>query len=1069
MKVCTKRLSIRILSILLLGELSLGGLFLHNGVKATAAETEEIATTNLLTTTASVESENGLCVSSNSAYEGEIAGVFKGDTSLKFKFPEVFADLNDDKMPDTFYGDFKFTITDATDDSNCFDVVYYNSAFMSGSTPYYYTCVYVQYGNETRTTSNNSDTDWTTAKKYSDARSSFGPFLLSYGGNELGGKNLSTYYEKDGLLDLVWTDGVLSVKATGCDNNWTQRTIAAFDGTRAFEKGVSWGLPKMDFENGYKISFSSNVTLANAYDADTNKLQAATVTDKGTDVCFKAIVSNGTSYDLTTESMTAPSFYTEYLAWAKNNPTEEVKITDLLETTGTATANEGLRVSSENAYTGTFKGVFLGDTTLKFTFPESYTDAGDKTPDAFYGDFKFTITDATDDSNYFDIIYYNSAFVNGTTPLYYTCVYVRYGNETRTTSNNSDTEWTTAKKYSDARSSFGPFLLSYGGNPNGGKDWSKYYNEVGVLNLIWDANGVLSVKATGCDNNWKQRTIAAFDGTAAFEKGASWGLPKMNFENGYKISFSSDVTSAITYDADVDANKLQAIPVPDKGTDVCFKEISGTNLSAGTNVKSTYKYETEFENATVLGTDVYIPQNEAIGLKGVYTHAYGESWYKQFVEIDIEQTVDVSTVGEKSLTITDDTWKDTPLGEVSKTYTVHVEQPYTLTIDSCNGEKPESIVHSEHTTNRITEPENPERLFWVFDGWEIDNEEWSGDVSKFYGKNVTLKARWRDVDAPTIRLNGVNDVTYVAKGTSITVGKADVVAGDAAQNDTVSVKWALKEPNETEFTELTVETLTLNTVGSYVIRYTATDGAGYTATCERTVEVCERNVPTLTVEEGFKTQTNPGLTIAFANVTAKNVDGEVLDTTVTVVKDGVLIENDGTSFKPISVGEYTVTFLATDKAPYEYLQSIYSYTIVVLKDDVAPEIGNEFTDMTVKKNEKVTIPTVTATDNVSGNVPVEVSVYYGTQKIQLTNGVFTADQEGTYRVVLIAEDEEGNRAEKTVYVTVKTETSGGTGAGCSGCGTSGDLGLPIGLLMMMGSFVFGKNIMMKKMKRKENI
>ena len=164
-----------------------------------------------------------------------------------------------------------------------------------------------------------------------------------------------------------------------------------------------------------------------------------------------------------------------------------------------------------------------------------------------------------------------------------------------------------------------------------------------------------------------------------------------------------------------------------------------------------------------------------------------------------------------------------------------------------------------------------------------------------------------------------------------------------------------------------------------------------------------------------------------------------------------------------------VTFFAADKAPYESLQSIYSYTVVVLKDDVAPEIGDEFTDMTVKKNEQVTIPTLTATDNVSGSVPVAVSVYYGTQKIQLTNGKFTADQEGTYRVLLVAEDEAGNRTEKTVYVTVEMGTNGGNGGGCSGCGASGDLGLPMGLLMIAGSFVFGKNIMMKKMKRKEKI
>ena len=188
-----------------------------------------------------------------------------------------------------------------------------------------------------------------------------------------------------------------------------------------------------------------------------------------------------------------------------------------------------------------------------------------------------------------------------------------------------------------------------------------------------------------------------------------------------------------------------------------------------------------------------------------------------------------------------------------------------------------------------------------------------------------------------------------------------------------------------------------------------------------------------------------------------------------VVKDGVLIELEGTSFVPTSMGEYTVTFFTSDKAPYDNLQSVYSYTVVVVQDDVAPEIGDEFTDMTVKPNATVTIPTITATDNVSGNVIVEVSVYYGTQKITLTNNSFKADQMGTYLVLLVAEDEAGNKTEKTVYVTVEVEEVQGGGCNCSSPSAGGGLGLPMGLLMMMGTFVFGKNLMMKKLKRKENI
>ena len=296
------------------------------------------------------------------------------------------------------------------------------------------------------------------------------------------------------------------------------------------------------------------------------------------------------------------------------------------------------------------------------------------------------------------------------------------------------------------------------------------------------------------------------------------------------------------------------------------------------------------------------------------------------------------------------------------------------------------------------------------------------------------------------------------------------MAGDDAQNDNVTITIELKKPNETEFSIINdAYALGLSSLGSYVIRYTVTDPAGYSATCERTVEVFERNAPTFTVEEGVSTQTHPGLAIDLATVTAKNQDGETLTVNVSIVKDGVLIEFNGNSFVPETMGEYTVTYFTSDKAPYDKLQSIYSYTIEVVEDDVAPEIGDEFTDMTVQPNTVVTIPTITATDNVTENIVVEVSVYYGTQKITLTDNSFKAEQAGTYRVLLVAEDEAGNKTEKTVYVTVELVQIQNGGCNCSSTSAGGGLGLPMGLLMMAGAFVFGKNIMMKKLKRKESI
>lgn len=725
---------------------------------------------------------------------------------------------------------------------------------------------------------------------------------------------------------------------------------------------------------------------------------------------------------------------------------ESVKATDLLDTTAKVTQDEnGLCVSSDTPYEGTFDSTFMGDTTFKFTFPEEFKDA-------YYGDFTFRVTDAKDENNYFDITYYVTSRTS-----HYTGLYVKYEKELRMVF-HTGRAWYNVKKENYVNSRVAPSFFSYCG-PDGTMNGDR----VGILSLVWN-DGVLSIQANSPNIGYvatKMVTQAAFDGT--YDTGApnngfvdqkAWGLPKLDFEDGYKISISSSFEYKDT---------------TDKATDVCFKEIAGVDFLTTTTVTPSYTYKTTFENAVVSGDNVYIPQNEEIGkIALTYVCGYGNGGWGMKETVNINESIDVSTVGTKDFTITNDAWKDTPLGAISKTYKVHVETPYTLTFDVQGGEAIEKIVHSDHTENRIS-VSNPQRLFWKFDGWYIGDKKWSGKESDLYGKDVTLTAHWLDLDAPTIFLNGVNDKTYQTKGTTVTIGQADVVAGDDAQNDKIVITLALKKPNENAFTAITdAYALTLDTIGSYVIQYTVTDPAGYTATCERSIEVFERNAPTLTVEEGYAKYANLESKVNFAMATAKNADGEELEITISVVKDGKLIENDGKSFVPTEMGEYTVTLFTADKAPYDKLQSIYTYAIVVIQDDVAPEIGNEFTDITVKRNTQVTIPTITVTDNISENVTLEVFVYYGTQKIELTNNSFKADQEGSYRVLLVAKDGAGNRTEKTVYVTVPAEATNG-GCGCSCSNASGGLGLPMGLLMLAGSFVFCKNIMMKKMGRKENI
>lgn len=233
----------------------------------TAQEWSTIQTTRFIHTAANVTQEKGgLRISSEDAYKATFKGVFTGDSTLKFKFPETF---DEDAG---LYGDFTVRITDATDDDNYFEIKYYVSGKNNN-----YTGVYVQYGDDIRQCHQDGTTWYTQIQKNKDTVA-YAPSFLS--------QNSATYGDREGILSIVWSDDVLAVQAnTGLNGNATlMRTIAAFDGTNSFVDQESWGLPKINFKKGYTIAVSSSFE-----DKDTR--------DHGSDVLFSSMENNGVTYD----------------------------------------------------------------------------------------------------------------------------------------------------------------------------------------------------------------------------------------------------------------------------------------------------------------------------------------------------------------------------------------------------------------------------------------------------------------------------------------------------------------------------------------------------------------------------------------------------------------------------------------------------------------------------------------------------------------------------------------------------------------------------------------------------
>lgn len=637
----------------------LGVFALKTESTAVAQEAENVGATSLFSISASanISSDLGVRISSDSPYSGEIKGIFKGDAALKFRFPEEYTDW--------WGGDFRVRVTDVNDTANYFEVYYRGN---TDGDKYHHTQGYVEYNGQIR-----SSRYYQATAQYYNAYQGWGNAVVAPAFRNTQGKTYGTV-TKEGVLSFVWTGDVLSV-TTNSTLSDTTRTLAAFDGTEEYVSGTSWGLPKLNFANGYVISVSSSFTNANT-------------TDKATDVLFTSVQNGDEICDLTATEFTAPSFYTEYLKWKTINPSVKEDITKLVKTSGTASAENGLRISSNNAYTGTLEGKFYGNTTLKFDFPE-------ENEEWWSGYFVVRFSDALDATNYFEVEYRNVD-----EQYKYTGAFAVYKGQVRTSRYyQSDNAW---------RSSYvkGEYALC---SPTFGNVDGRA--QEGVLSLVWE-NDVLQVKVSHFTNG-SMRTIAAFDGTNEFVSGTSWGLPKLNFENGYVISFSSEFVHKAT---------------EDKGTDVCFSEIAGIQLAAQSQVSVEYNFETEFENPIIEKGVLYIPQNEDVGnITAIYTRYFsGKSWFTRET-VDITQDIDTSVVGEKTIVIEDDAWKDTPLGEVRRTYVLQVETPYTLTFDTNGGEEIPSIIHSGHTTDRIIVKE-AEKLFWQFDGWYIGTEKYDGNL-----------------------------------------------------------------------------------------------------------------------------------------------------------------------------------------------------------------------------------------------------------------------------------------------------------------------------------------------------
>ncbi len=519
--------------------------------------------------------------------------------------------------------------------------------------------------------------------------------------------------ETAGTFTLDWdTDGVLTVKApllkqgnattsTAADKYKADATIATFNGDETD------GLPKIAFEDGYKISFVSNscqdvlftqiggtdltteATTPSWYQADAadsssvystatvmldGKVQGAypenkaislpsarwlTNTDQG-DASLTVVDAQNKTVD-PANGLSAGTYTAIYTGGATDVKGNVVRIpfavksglftavndavaseTGTVQTLATVGRHTGTLVSADGAYNGQINGVFTDGAKVEFLLPSI------KNLKANTFNLTFKVEDVANASNYFEIIYYfvdSTKTAGGSDGVTMVVKYVDNGEEQYRAyyynmNNSTGCFGIASNDVVDIANNKGTDEIRSVVQPgsNGRKSYFKlgWEDDVFCVYAPQTRSGTNSMYINGYS---KDVALAKFDGTSSastptdFDScsvdgtGNSYGLPKIAFDNGYKISFTSETKQSILFTeiAGDDAPVDLALDFADGGysngmpgwygnykalSETVQAEINGATLSLSTDIAvrfyveadklATYeesKFETTFNGA----------------------------------------------------------------------------------------------------------------------------------------------------------------------------------------------------------------------------------------------------------------------------------------------------------------------------------------------------------------------------------------------------------------------------------------------------------------------------------------
>lgn len=641
---------------------------------------------------------------------------------------------------------------------------------------------------------------------------------------------------------------------------------------------------------------------------------------------------------------------------------------------------------TDKPYNAEIGGVFENKFSVKFKLK---AQAGKYSRDDNAISFRFT--DVTDPSVYFSVVYYlseKSESTFGVAVVYNDGKEILYRSALTGGGNTCDPAEAT---------NFAPILR--GSEPNG-------YGEATLT--VEKIRGVYKVFAEGKDG--KAYTVAAFDGSYdgernnhGFTPSGKWGLPKLSFENGFKVSVCSYC----------DGDKLSGRI---KNYGVSLKSVNGVNLCGAGGVAYTPDYDVKISGAVLKDGKTYVPQGVGKEISSVYTLKFTDdgNWKISFNRSgQAVSGFDGNVCGEQTLISTGEYLKNNLPG--GKTMTVEkkvvVEPAYRLTFDTDGGAPLSEIIYSEHTLGEVTIPKTY-KAGYEFIGWKVNGVTWNGKTESLAGGDKTLTAQWKYTGRPSVTLKpGLKD-SYHPDETAF-VSSDDIIYDDFTGK--VTCEFTVTDPNGNEKKVANGSKIILKP-GIYVIKYKVTNAFGVSAEAKRQLRAGGNVAPVISVNGSFAEEYVAGNVVKLPDAYATDSAGNAVKVVWNVLFGNTKIDvNDG-SFYVKKSGEYAARCVAIDEnGNIGYLE----YTVAVKKDEIAPVILTDMTDFEAKAGETITLFEIETYDNADDNVSVTVKVSFGTKEIALDNKKFVAAEKGIYRILITATDASGNRAEKTIYISVR--------------------------------------------------